>query len=194
MHAQAIFAFGIALLPATFASPIEQRACIGPNVNDATVALIKEFEGFVARPEPDPIGLPTVGYGHLCQKTNCAEIQPKYSFPLTKATATQLLMEDLKSPQQAITLDTAESVVLNANQYGALVSWAFNEGNGAVADSTLIKRLNAGEDTIKVISEELPKWVYAGGKVLPGLQRRRAAEVELAKTPTSEKALPVKCG
>lgn len=70
------------------------RQCTGPSVNAATVALIKEFEGFVASPEPDPIGLPTVGYGHLCQTSGCAEVP--YSFPLTTTTASQLLASDLK--------------------------------------------------------------------------------------------------
>lgn len=84
-------------------------------------------------------------------------------------------------------------MVLNANQYGALVSWAFNVGNGNVASSTLIKRLNAGEDEATVIAEELPKWKKGGGKTLPGLVRRRAAEVKLAQTPTDVAALPVGC-
>jgi lysozyme len=96
MHAKVLFAVGITFLPAVFASPIdiEARACVGPDVNAATIALIKEFEGFVASPEPDPIGLPTVGYGHLCQTSGCSEVP--YSFPLTESTATQLLMSDVK--------------------------------------------------------------------------------------------------
>ncbi|KAF2876172.1 glycoside hydrolase family 24 protein [Massariosphaeria phaeospora] len=183
-----LLAVGFALLPATFAAPIEARQCTGPNVNAATVALIKEFEGFVASPEPDPIGLPTVGYGHLCKTEGCGEVP--YPFPLTEATATQLMQDDLKSPQQAITLDTASAVVLNANQYGALVSWAFNVGNGNVKSSTLIQRLNAGEDEATVIAQELPKWNKAGGQTLPGLVRRRAAEVDLAQTATSAPAIP----
>ena len=79
---------------------------------------------------------------------------------------------------------------MNANMYGALVSWAFNVGTGNEKSSTLIKRLNAGEDELTVIKEELPKWNKAGGNTLPGLTRRRAAEVELAKKATSAKALP----
>lgn len=95
MYAQFLL-FGLALIPSAFSSPIEMetRACVGPNVNDATVALIKEFEGFVKSPAPDPIGLPTVGYGHLCQTKGCKEVP--YSFPLSVDTATKLLMSDLK--------------------------------------------------------------------------------------------------
>lgn len=83
--------------------------------------------------------------------------------------------------------------VLNLNQYGALVSWSFNEGCPAAESSTLVKRLNAGENVNTVLSEELPKWVYGNNKVLPGLVKRRNAEIALAKTATSDKALPVKC-
>ncbi|KAK2802844.1 hypothetical protein FQN50_007250 [Emmonsiellopsis sp. PD_5] len=194
MRSSTIVAGALTLLPSALALPfpyswLQSRACTGPAINDATVALIKEFEGFVASPEPDPIGLPTVGYGHLCETEGCSEV----SFPLTEETATALLMEDVVEFQQDITLDTSASVVLNDNQYGALVSWAYNVGGGNVASSSLIKRLNAGEDANTVIAEELPKWNKAGGSVLPGLTRRRAAEVELAKTASSTPALPVGC-
>jgi GH24 family phage-related lysozyme (muramidase) len=64
-------------------------------------------------------------------------------------------------------------------QQAAVISWAFNVGLGAVEDSTLRKRLLAGEDPAKVVAEELPKWVKADGKTLDGLKRRRDAEVAL---------------
>lgn len=81
-------------------------------------------------------------------------------------------------------------MVLNANQYGAFVSWAFNVGCNNVASSTLLSRLNAGENPNTVAAEELPRWNKSGGQVLPGLVRRRDAEVALCKTATSVKALP----
>jgi GH24 family phage-related lysozyme (muramidase) len=90
-------------------------------------------------------------------------------------------------------METSSSVVLNANQYGALVSWAYNVGSGNVASSSLIARLNAGENEGTVVAEELPKWKLAGGKVLPGLVRRRNAEIALAETATDVAALPVGC-
>jgi len=82
---------------------------------------------------------------------------------------------------------------LNLNQYGALVSWAFNMGCGAAESSTLVKRLNKGENVNTVLSDELPQWVHGNGEVLPGLVRRRNAEVELAKKSGSAQALPPKC-
>ncbi|PVI03779.1 glycoside hydrolase family 24 protein [Periconia macrospinosa] len=182
--------FSLALASLATSSPIEQRACTGPNINAATIALIKEFEGFVASPEPDPIGLPTVGYGHLCQTQGCGEVP--YSFPLTETTATQLLLSDVKSFQQGVTLTTNSGVTLNENQFGALVSFSFNVGNANFASSTLLRRLNAGEDELTVIEEELPKWNKAGGQVLPGLTRRRNTEIALAQQ-AGGPALPVGC-
>lgn len=98
-----------------------------------------------------------------------------------------------QSAQQCITLATAGPVTLNANQYGALVSWAFNVGCGNVKSSTLLRRLNRGENPKAVIESELPQWNKGKGKPIAGLTRRRKAEVDLANTPTSQGALPAKC-
>ncbi|KAK3321887.1 lysozyme-like domain-containing protein [Apodospora peruviana] len=162
-----------------------------PRSNQATVDLIAEFEGFRANVYTDPTGNPTVGYGHLCTKSGCTEV--KYPIPLSKANGKKLLADDMKPKEKCLTEMTNDKVTLNANQYGALVSWTFNMGCGAAKGSSLIKRLNNGESPNKVISEELPKWVHGNGEVLPGLVRRRNAEVALAKKATSDKALPVKC-
>jgi lysozyme len=91
-----LFSISLLFITPTLSSPLVlyPRACTGPNVNAATISLIKEFEGFVASPAPDPIGLPTVGYGHLCQTSGCAEVP--YAFPLTESTASALLAADLK--------------------------------------------------------------------------------------------------
>lgn len=84
-------------------------------------------------------------------------------------------------------------VTVNSNQYGVLVSWSFNIGSGAAKSSILIQRLNNGEDVNKVLSEELPKWVYGNDRKFPGLERRRCAEIALTKNATSAIALPVQC-
>lgn len=177
--------------PADFKCCLPGAACAPPAVNTATVNLIKEFEGFVASPSPDPIGLPTVGYGHLCKQKNCAEVP--YSFPMTQAQAAALLQTDIKTFTKCVSADVVDSVKLNANQYGALASWAFNVGCGNVGSSTLIKRLNAKENPNTVASEELPKWHFAGGVSLPGLVRRRAAEVVLFKTASTVISHPPPC-
>ncbi|CAK9786278.1 unnamed protein product [Cutaneotrichosporon oleaginosum] len=167
------------------APPATAEPC--PTLNAAGTSLLKHFEGFVPRPAPDPIGLPTVGYGHLCQTTGCAEVP--YTFPLTEATATQLLNDDV--PRYTACLgDMLDGVTLNDNQWAALASWVFNLGCGATGSSSLIRRLNAGEDPATVVGQELPKWVNAGGKQLPGLVRRRNAEIDLFNTASSKQAYP----
>ena len=116
-----------------------------------------------------------------------------WTFPLTTTTATSLLMSDLRTYQNCIASQIVDSVRLNDNQYGALVSWAFNVGCANTASSTLISRLNAGGTPNTVAAEELPKWNKAGGVVLPGLVNRRAAEVTLFRTASSVIAHPPPC-
>ncbi|KAF3923732.1 Lysozyme [Dactylellina cionopaga] len=170
---------------------VAARACIGPPVNQATIDLVAEFEGFVPDPYLDPTGNPTIGYGHLCSDNACSDVTfPK---PLSDADGKALLAQDLTTAQNCITVQTANPVTLNANQYGALVSWAFNVGCGNVKTSTLLSKLNGGADPGPVIADELPQWRYSNGVVLPGLERRRAAEVALAQTATSDPALPINC-
>ncbi|KAJ1819660.1 hypothetical protein LPJ75_001134 [Coemansia sp. RSA 2598] len=141
-----------------------------------TVALIKRLEGFVALPSPDPVGLPTVGYGHQCIAANCAEL-PR--LPLTPVSAHTLLLDDITLHTKALATAVSPSVTMSANQWGALVSWAFNVGEESVRQSTLVKRLNSGESPSKVVRQELPKWVTVGGKTLPCLVERRKKEIDL---------------
>ncbi|KAJ2057742.1 hypothetical protein GGI17_005474 [Coemansia sp. S146] len=165
---------------------VDAKGCA--SVNQATIDLIERFEGFVVRPAPDPIGLPTVGYGHLCKSKNCGEVP--YKFPLTKATAEELLRRDILTFTNCLDADIADKVTLNPNQWGALVSWAFNIGCGNARTSSLVKRLNNGENANTVAQQELPKWNRADGRVLKGLVDRRAAEVKLFKDGTNGEAHP----
>ncbi|KAH6603777.1 glycoside hydrolase family 24 [Trichoderma cornu-damae] len=159
-------------------------------INAAGVDLIAKWEGFVASPKPDPIGLPTVGYGHLCQQKNCREV--KYRFPLTKTTAKELLLDDLPKYTKCLAEYLDDKVKLNDNQWAVLTSWVFNVGCGNAKTSTLVKRLNKGDAADTVAAEELPKWRMAGGKVLPGLEARRKDEVKLFKAASAKQAHP-KC-
>ncbi|KAG0195461.1 hypothetical protein BGX28_001332, partial [Mortierella sp. GBA30] len=140
---------------------------------------------------PDPSGYPTVGYGHKCKMHDCSEV--KYPFPLDDQTATELLMDDLMGFREVIMMKTNNGVHLNANQYAALVLWAFNVGPGNVETSSLLTRLNHGELADKVIASELPLWRMSNGRVLEGLKLRREAEVRLAQIPTDVVALPAIC-
>jgi GH24 family phage-related lysozyme (muramidase) len=88
---------------------------------------------------------------------------------------------------------TNSKAKLDANQYGAVVSWAFNVGCGAAQSSSLIRRLNKGEKASTVLANELPKWVNGNNGPLAGLVRRRKAEITLSKKTGSGAALPAKC-
>lgn len=163
-----------------------------PSINDAGIALIKEFEGFFKNPYKDPVGLWTVGYGHLCanggKDSSCSGTGFKY--PLTEATATELLKKDLPSYTSCFPKYLTSGAKLNKNQYAALTSFTFNLGCGVLKD--FAGRLNKGEDASTVFAQEFPKYVHAGGNVLQGLVRRRNAEVALAKKAGSTEAWP-KC-
>jgi len=161
--------------------------CPSP-VSAKTINLIEQFEGFVALPRPDPIGFPTVDYGHLCKTKGCSKVP--FKFPLTKANAESLLHSGLTTCQNCVNSDINQSVHLNDNQYGAVVSWAFNVGCRNINTSLLVKRLNEGEDPNTFAAQELPQWNKGGGKVLPGLVKHRAAEVKLFQTLSSVSAHP----
>ncbi|KAF5716144.1 Lysozyme [Fusarium mundagurra] len=143
------------------------RSCRPPKSNAATVNLIASFEGFRPNVYNDPTGNPTVGYGHLCDAPGCSEV--KYPIPLSVGNGKKLLADDMKEFEVCITAMLNSKANLNRNQYGALISWAFNMGCGNAKLSTLVGRLNNGEDPNMVISQELPHWVYASGQRLPGL-------------------------
>lgn len=130
--------------------------------------------------------VPTIGYGH----TDAAG-PPKYaatkSLVLSEAEATEILRNDLQKYADAVS--KAVTVPLNDNQFDALVSWCYNVGPGAVAKSTLVRKLNAGD--YAAVPSELAKWNKAGGKVLKGLTRRRAAEAALFTSKATPAPAPI---
>lgn len=136
--------------------------------NQAGVDLIKGFEGLRLAPYKDPVGLLTVGYGHL--------VKPGEQFgTLTEAEAEDLLRNDLRDAESAV--ERLVKVPLTDNQHAALVSFTFNCGGGNLEKSTLLKKLNAKD--YAGAGFEFLKWNKAGGKILAGLVRRRRAEMEL---------------
>ena len=94
---------------------------------------------------------------------------------ITEAEAEALLVKDLKRFEDAV--NRLITVDINQNEFDAIVSFAFNCGNGALEESTFRRRINSGEDKALCFAEEFPRWNNGG---LPGLVRRRADEVELA--------------
>lgn len=140
-------------------------------ISAAGLKLIKEFEGLRLTAYVCPAGVLTIGYG-----STGSHVMPGKS--ITRAQADALLLKNLARFEAGVSELITKP--LTQGQFDALVSFAFNLGCGALEESTLRRRLNGGEEPNTVIAQELPKWVKAGGATLPGLVRRRAAEVELA--------------
>lgn len=132
------------------------------------LALIKQWEGCKLRAYKDAVGVWTIGYG-----STGAHVRP--GMTITQAEADNLLIADLARFERAV--EKLVKVPLSDGQFAALVSFAFNVGEGALAKATLLKKLNAGN--YGAVPAELMKWVNAGGKKLQGLVNRRAAEAGL---------------
>lgn len=159
-----------------------------PALNGAAIDLICEFEGFVDHWYPDPAHgwkVPTCCYGH----TDAAG-EPKYAKTkgkkFTKAEGRAILAKDLEAVSETVL--GLVTVPLTDNQFGALVSFTYNLGAGNLKKSTLLKKLNAGD--YAGATGEFGRWVNAGGKKLPGLVTRRAAEAALFASGTDTPAAP----
>ena len=133
-------------------------------VSDKGLALIKEFEGCKLTAYQDSVGVWTIGYGHT--KT------ARKGMVITQDQANELLTTDVAD--HATGVYKALQVKLDQHQFDAVVSLAFNVGVNAVRNSTLFKMINRGD--AKLAAEQFDRWNKAGGKVLAGLTRRRAAE------------------
>ena len=131
------------------------------------LALIKEFEGCELTAYFCPAGILTVGFG-----STGPHVTP--GMTITEAAAEALLLKDLVRFEKAV--NELVKISLNQENYDALVSFTFNCGEGAFADSTLLRELNAGKDPNTTAKAQFPRWTNGG---LAGLVRRRAAEVEL---------------
>lgn len=133
------------------------------------INLIKKFEGCRLTAYKCPAGVWTIGYGHTRNVTP--------GMTITQQQAEELLKQDLLSFE----LNVRGCVVANLNDYqiDALTSFAYNLGIGSLRKSTLLRIINKGGATEAEIRRQFSRWVYAGGKILKGLQRRRAAEADL---------------
>lgn len=136
-------------------------------INEAGLNLIKDFEGCRLKAYLCPAGVWTIGYGHT------QGVKP--DMVINQLQAERFLRQDLKRFEDAVT--SLVKVPITPNQFSALVSFAYNVGTGALYDSTLLRKLNKKD--YKGAANEFLRWNKAGGKVLPGLTRRRLAEKDL---------------
>lgn len=130
------------------------------------------FEGCILDPYHDPVGYPTIGYGHLLSLKPWADLSQWKS--ITQKEADDLLIKDL-----LIKLNHVKRLIkvpLNEWQEGALIDFAFNCGEGNLQASTLRKVINRGD--YSAAPAQFMRWVYARKKRFNGLVRRRKAEVD----------------
>jgi len=144
--------------------------------------LLSEWEGTELKLYQDAVGLPTIGVGHLLTRGELTSgkivirgVPVRYQNGLALQQALDLLGQDLESFETVVT----ESVVaqLKQNQFDAIVSFVFNTGVSAFKGSTLLKVLN--QNQLDQTPVQLRRWVYAGGRVIPGLANRREKEIAL---------------
>ena len=131
------------------------------------IALIKEFEGLRLKAYKCPGGVWTIGYGHT------AGVKP--GMVITEAQGEEYLKANLIAFERYL---NGLGLALNQNQFDALVSFIYNVGTGNFSSSTLLRRVRANPQDNSIMDEFL-RWVYSKGRVLPGLQRRRLAEMKL---------------
>ncbi|WP_035061240.1 lysozyme [Andreprevotia chitinilytica] len=139
-------------------------------------SLVMPFEGERRTTYLDPVQIPTRCYGHTGKDVRLG--QPEASASECQA----LLQADLIAANAGV--DQCVHVPLTTGQRAALVSFVFNVGAGKFCGSGIAHKLNAG-DYVGACGE-LSRWVWAGGKQLPGLVKRRAAERAVCegRTPT----------
>jgi lysozyme len=135
--------------------------------SDDLVAFVQGWEGLKLAPSGDPLvpGVVDVGYGH-CLQTG------EERRPITADEALELLRWDLYIDAEAI--EPRISVGLLQHEFDACLAFSYNVGVSAFIKSTLLRLLNAGD--FPGAADEFPKWNKAGGRVVPGLAKRRAAE------------------
>lgn len=156
------------------------------SINMAGLELIKHFEGFYPRPYLDPVGIPTIGIGTIAyengKKVTLADA------PITEQRALELLDFELNQKELIIdTFLTKRKIILNSNQFSALVSFCYNCGTGILTDPgrSLHQAVLSGhpqkvKDAWMLYNKGTKKILGVSKKVeLPGLTRRRKAELDL---------------
>lgn len=151
-------------------------------VSDKVREMIKHHEGVRFKPYRCPALLWTIGVGHvlypdqaklkLDERKNYA-LNPEDNRIWTKDEVDALLSFDLTRFESGVGRLCPASTS-NPNHFGALVSFAFNVGLGSLQKSTLRMKYNRGE--YEAAGDEFLKWAKAGGRILPGLLKRRSDE------------------
>ena len=135
-------------------------------ISDIGLKKLKEFEGLRKEAYYDAAGVPTIGYGHTHGVRMGDVISEYWAEMFLKAD-----LYDVEKQVDSLGLD------LNQPQFDALVSFAYNLGFYKLKTSTLLKTIKEGGN-MRAIKQEFKKWIYAGGKIQPGLVKRREWEAK----------------
>lgn len=147
------------------------------DVPQAAIDLAKQFEGFHRVPKSDPgraqpyvcpAGFWTIGFGHLCDSTHP---------PISEVEAEIYLERDLQMALAATLRYCPALATEPKERLAAIVDFTFNLGAGRLQTSTLRRRINQRDWS--QAADELRRWVYGGGRSLPGLVLRRREESNL---------------
>jgi lysozyme len=136
------------------------------------VALVKRFEGFRGTAYRDAVGVWTIGYGHTAM-AGAPDVKP--GMTIDRAEATKILERDLEMFAEGVRERLRRRI--SEAQFSALVSFAYNVGLGNLRKSSVLAAVNDG--AFDAVPRRLQLWVKAGGRTLPGLVKRRAAEAAL---------------
>lgn len=139
-------------------------------------SLCRQFEGLFLKPYFCPAGVPTLGFGSTRYEDGrrVTLADP----PITKARAEELLRWELNKVCVPAVARSCPNLK-EPRKLAALLDFTFNLGSGNLHSSTLRKKVNAEDwDAAQI---ELAKWVRGGGRVLPGLVKRRTAEAALLR-------------
>jgi len=130
----------------------------------AATALVQPWEGYSPTPYIDMVGVATYCYGDTSRPAKAVYTQQECAEKLNSRLGSYLtgVSKCIKVP-------------LGERQWAAVLSWTYNVGVAAACNSTLVRKINAGQPAA-AWCPELERWVFAGGKRVQGLANRRAAE------------------
>ena len=144
-----------------------RRAVAGIALSASALVGIASWEGYVEKAYQDIVGVWTIGFG------TTAGVKPNQS--TTPVAALQRKIDDIQKFEGA--LKECVTVPLHQHEYDAFISLAYNIGPTAFCNSTLVRKLNAGD--YEGSCKEILRWNRAGGQVVKGLDNRRKAEYKL---------------
>ena len=146
------------------------------NMNlELAAELCRRFEGYRAKPYLCPAGVATIGYGstYYADGRKVTLEDP----PMDEPTARALLMIELEHTYLPGVLRNCPGLITDVRKCNAIVDFCYNLGTGRLQTSTLKRKINAND--WEGAKEQLMLWTRGGGKVLPGLLKRRTAECAL---------------